>query len=130
MRKRIWIVADDWEALERYEDVLSPEFETECCGFARDAFSRLRESADATEEAFLLLDLVLEDLTPREAEAELDRDPILCRIPRFWILSEETHEDPSFTGEMRGVVRRPFSFTALREGLRSFVIHRAVSNSD
>jgi hypothetical protein len=71
-KPRVWIVADDWEALERYHFELSrrlPDFEFEEFPFGATAIGALREKAELP--AALVIDLVQEDMTPAEFRSEL-----------------------------------------------------------
>lgn len=110
-RAKLLLVVDDWEALERYEDRLSPHFaETEAWPLGSEGLRR------ATEEAFdlILIDLTLEDLTPHEAQARLMSQPARGE-PRVIYVGEQGELAAIEEGGRVSKVLRPFDWAELRE---------------
>lgn len=73
---KVWIVADDWEALERYHLELQrrlPHVQFEEFPFGATALEALLERTDWP--AKLVLDLTLEDMTPAEFREDLKNLP-------------------------------------------------------
>ncbi len=110
-RAKLLLVVDDWEALERYEDRLSPHFgETEAWPLGSEGLRR------ATEEAFdlILIDLTLEDLTPQEAQARLMSQPARGE-PRVIYVGEPSELSGITEGGRVSKVLRPFDWAGLQE---------------
>lgn len=103
MGRSILLIVDDWEALERYEEKLSPHFgECEACPLGRLGLERARERGWDV----ILFDLTSEDLTPDEARAELGQKPAAGRPRVIWVggLGEEGCE------EVQSSLQRPFAW--------------------
>lgn len=109
------LIVDDWEALERYEDRLSAHFsEVEACPMAKEGLERARER----HWDRILIDLVLEDVTPAEAVARLKKDPRSSRVPLVVVGAAEELADLHLDFPDRRV-HRPFEWAALVEQLIS-----------
>jgi hypothetical protein len=102
----IWIVCDDWEALERYESELRrrlPGLDFEEIPFGATALENLR--GVAVLPAALVVDLTSEDMTPEEFRAAWHALPTERRRPLIEV---------GF-----GELRRPFRYEALADALRA-----------
>jgi hypothetical protein len=76
MPPKVWIIADDWEALDRYHAELArrlPHVTFTEFPFGATALDALRESA--TWPQALIIDLTLEDMTPEEFHAHFLKLP-------------------------------------------------------
>jgi DNA-binding NtrC family response regulator len=62
------LIVDDWEALERYEEMLSADFEVECAPF----FSTGLEFLQSKTVDVILLDLTVEHVSQEEGQALLE----------------------------------------------------------
>ncbi len=108
------LIVDDWEALERYEERLSPRFTmVEGWPMAKEGLHRAREGGWSA----ILLDLVFEDVTPAEAVTILKQDPLTSGVPLIVIGSrEELERLPLAERDQR--IFRPFQWPQL-EGVCS-----------
>lgn len=66
------LVVDDWEAQERYEHLLAPDFDVICVLFAKDGIEMIREGQECPQK--ILVDLTFEDCTPLEFVEAVTRD--------------------------------------------------------
>jgi hypothetical protein len=105
------MIVDDWEALERYEERLSPGFSAvEGWPMAKEGLARARECSWGA----ILLDLVFEDVTPAEAVAVLKQDPLTSGVPLIVVGSREELEGLSLH-ERDQRVFRPFEWPRLEQ---------------
>jgi len=106
---RILLVVDDWEALERYEDKLAPRSASvEAWPLGREGLKRAAEA----EFDWILVDLILEDLTPTEAHAELGAHPPVGSPRLIYVGSPAEIQDiPEESGIKK--LNRPFEWTTL-----------------
>lgn len=95
--KTLLIVADDWEALERYEDALSVAFKIETAPFGSIGLERAAEAAPNA----ILIDLDFEDMSNDEFIQGL-KDRNLSQIPVLQI-------------------KRPFTYPDLIERIRALI---------
>ncbi len=111
MSRSLLIIADDWEALERYEERLSQVFScVEAWPMGGEGLNR------ATEQKFdcIVLDLVLEDLTPREAAERLSVSPPMGS-PRMIYVGEPSDLQGILDGPRITKLVRPFDWSRLIE---------------
>ncbi len=109
MRGSLLIVADDWEALERYEEQLSKAFShVEAWPLGAAGLRR------ATEQRFdcIVLDLVLEDLSMKEAAAQLQSAPPVG-APRVVYIGEPADLSGILDGPGTVKLSRPFDWAEL-----------------
>ncbi len=106
-RPRLLLIADDWEANERYEERLSPHFELLSALFGSDG---VRMAAEEHPDV-ILLDLTMEDMTPEEGCAALDRNAASRDIPRIVIADGNVRATKKFA--------RPYQFEELIGVLRT-----------
>ena len=77
MKKKLLLIVDDWELLERYEERFSPVYDVLCAPLGSEGMRLAREeSPDA-----VLLNLTFENMTNEEACAALRADPVTRKIP-------------------------------------------------
>lgn len=110
---KLLLVVDDWEALERYEDRLAPQFaETEAWPLGTEGLKR------AAEQAFdlILIDLTLEDLSPSEACARLKAHPAQGN-PRVIYVGSSADLEGIAEGAHVSKVLRPFDWTGLQHAI-------------
>ena len=103
------LIVDDWEALERYEEKLQPYFdEIEACPMPKEGIERAWEKPWSQ----ILLDLVLEDMTPAEAVGALRGNPLTEPTPL--VLVGDTAELESIALREKDLkITRPFEWSAL-----------------
>ena len=106
-RPKLLLIADDWEANERYEERLAPHFELLSALFGSDG---VRMAAEEQPD-LILLDLTMEDMTPEEGCAALDANATSRIIPRV-VISD---------GDCRATKRlsRPYQFEELINTLKT-----------
>lgn len=109
------LIVDDWEALERYEEKLSPlASEIEACPMPREGLARAWEKPWSA----ILLDLVLEDVTPQEALDQLKSHPLTESVPLVVVGSPEELEGLRLS-ERDLAMARPFEWEVLGSALRT-----------
>ncbi len=104
MRKLLLIV-DNWELLERYEERFSQAFEVECAPFGSDGVRMARENPPD----LILLNLNFEDMTIREACLALRSDSLTRDIPIIAAGTPDDHAKPD------GWISEPVSLENLEE---------------
>jgi CheY-like chemotaxis protein len=76
-KRKVLLVIDDWELLERYEDAFSREFEILCAPFGPEGIALARSE----RPGLILLNLAFEMMTNEEAQSLLQSDPVTQKIP-------------------------------------------------
>ena len=116
--KRLLVICDDWEALERYEDHLSPHFAVLAAPFAQVGYEMAREE----QPDQILIDLVFEDVSVVEAVRILRKSTVTRDIPITVILDQREMvlvDHGIFPIKKRDrSVTRPFEFSKLIELLK------------
>ena len=77
MKRKLLLIVDDWELLERYEERFSGAFEVLCAPFGTEGVRMAREE----RPDLILLRLVFENMSIEEACRELRADPLTHSIP-------------------------------------------------
>jgi CheY-like chemotaxis protein len=110
-KSSLLLIVDDWEALERYEERFASGFdELEACPMPKEGLLRARDRSWSV----ILLDLTLEDVTPREAMAFLKSDSRTSTVPLVVVGSSEELLDLELLPSDRKVFR-PFDWRILAE---------------
>jgi PleD family two-component response regulator len=105
--KKIVVIVDDWERLERIEDRLRVRFEVFGAPFGAMGIQiAVEESPD-----FILIDLEFEDMNEEEALALIHAEKSLQKTPVFVISNSETLSvQPRIAAK---ILKRPVSIDAI-----------------
>lgn len=76
-KRKLLLIVDDWELLERYEERLSSGFAVLCAPLGSEGIRMAREDRPDA----IVLNLTFENMTVAEACALLRADPLTSRIP-------------------------------------------------
>jgi len=110
-KNKLLIVADDWEALEVYENRLSSDFNVITAAFGKEGVKAAKEKIPDV----IFVDLVFEDMHASEFCTLLRAEEKTANIPILVVLNkdEEKFKQPHFPKKQDSVFVRPYLFEDL-----------------